>query len=181
MPDPSRAIYHVIPPQIPQSLFNLYETAKANIREITGLNEAYLGENVGSLQTSQGVNSLIERATMRDRDQLKDLEDAVENITRLLVAFITTKYDAPRFIRISGSTPDEYEFQEFLGKDYFGMEYDYSINVSQKHRLLVCAKVRKRKNYSIYKDNSILNLQLLQPKNTFKTLISLTKNNGLSA
>ena len=169
MPDPSRAIYHVIPPQIPQSLFNLYETAKANIREITGLNEAYLGENVGSLQTSQGVNSLIERATMRDRDQLKDLEDAVENITRLLVAFITTKYDAPRFIRISGSTPDEYEFQEFLGKDYFGMEYDYSINVSQKHRLLVCAKVRKRKNYSIYKDNSILNLQLLQPKNTFKT------------
>ncbi|HDW3055566.1 TPA: hypothetical protein RMI67_003210 [Bacillus cereus] len=132
MPDPSRAIYHVIPPQIPQSLFNLYETAKANIREITGLNEAYLGENVGSLQTSQGVNSLIERATMRDRDQLKDLEDAVENITRLLVAFITTKYDAPRFIRISGSTPDEYEFQEFVGKDYFGMEYDYSINVSQK-------------------------------------------------
>ena len=113
MPDPSRAIYHVIPPQIPQSLFNLYETAKANIREITGLNEAYLGENVGSLQTSQGVNSLIERATMRDRDQLKDLEDAVENITRLLVAFITTKYDAPRFIRISGSTLMNTNFKSF--------------------------------------------------------------------
>jgi hypothetical protein len=71
---PHKRLQYVDPPQIPQVLFNMLENAKANIREITGLSEAYMGQSVGSLQTSSGVNSLIDRSTMRDRDQMYDIE-----------------------------------------------------------------------------------------------------------
>src|SRR5690606_32965166 len=72
-PNPERSIVYVQPPQIPMVLFHLLENAKENIREITGLTQAYLGQTVGSLQTSSGVQALIERATLRDRDQMYDI------------------------------------------------------------------------------------------------------------
>jgi hypothetical protein len=49
----AQAITYMEPPQIPQVLFNLLENAKANIREITGLSEAYMGQSVGSFKLAQ--------------------------------------------------------------------------------------------------------------------------------
>lgn len=120
-------------PQIPPALINLAEMAKQNIREITGLNEAYMGQSVGSLQTSGGVNSLIDRATMRDKDQMFDIEEYVEQLTRVILAFVTTKYTEERFIRITEdpSQPEKStKFIEFVGTEFAGMEYDLEIDVS---------------------------------------------------
>jgi hypothetical protein len=130
--DPQRSVYYVPTPQIPQVLFNLLENAKANIREITGLTEAYLGQTVGSLQTSSGVQSLIERATMRDRDQMYDIELYIEELSKLIIDFMTEYYEEERQIRIMGQNPDEYSFREFLGTKYKDLDYDIFIDVSAK-------------------------------------------------
>jgi uncharacterized protein (UPF0305 family) len=127
-----QAITYVQPPQIPQVLFNLLENAKANIREITGLSEAYMGQTVGSLQTSQGVNSLIERATMRDKDQMYDVELYIESLSNLIIDFMVTYYDTPRFIRVMGKNPNDYEFVSFLGSEFKDLEYDIFIDISSK-------------------------------------------------
>jgi hypothetical protein len=127
-----QAITYVDPPQIPQVLFNLLENAKNNIREITGLNEAYMGQAVGSLQTSSGVNSLIERATMRDRDQMYDIELYIEELSTLIIDFMVTYYDKERQIRVMGSNPQEYTFESFLGTQFKDLEYDMFIDVSSK-------------------------------------------------
>lgn len=132
---PDRSMYWQQPPQIPPSLINLAEMAKANIREITGLTEAYMGESVGSLQTSQGVNQLIDRATMRDRDQMYDVELFVEQLTRLVVAFIATKYVDERWMRVLAdpSNPQAgYEFRSFIGREFENIEFDFDIDVSGK-------------------------------------------------
>jgi hypothetical protein len=126
------AITYVTPPQIPQVLFNLLENAKANIREITGLSEAYMGQTVGSLQTSSGVNNLIERATMRDRDQMYDVELYIESLSNLIIDFMVSYYEEPRMIRIMGENPNEYSFKPFLGSDFKDLEYDIFIDVSSK-------------------------------------------------
>lgn len=121
------------PPQIPPSLLNLVEMAKENIREVTGMNEAYMGQNVGSLQTSSGVNSLIDRATMRDRDEMFEIEAYVEQLTRIVLGFVTTKYTDERFIRIieDPNNPEEStKFMEFVGADYADIEYDLEVDVS---------------------------------------------------
>jgi hypothetical protein len=127
-----QAITYVEPPQIPQVLFNLLENAKNNIREITGLNEAYMGQAVGSLQTSSGVNSLIERATMRDRDQMYDIELYIEELSNLIIDFMVTYYDKERQIRVMGSNPNEYTFESFIGTKFKDLEYDMFIDVSSK-------------------------------------------------
>ncbi|QWE49702.1 portal protein [Paenibacillus phage SV21] len=131
-PNPSSAITYVQPPQIPTTLYNLLETAKNNIREITGLNQAYMGETVGSLQTSTGVQQLIERATMRDRDQMYDLEVYIRALSELLISFITTKYTEKRFIRIEGKHQGEYQFMEFIGREFADIDFDFVIDVSSK-------------------------------------------------
>lgn len=130
--DPTRAVHYVTPPQIPTVLFNLLENAKQNIREISGLNEAYMGQNVGSLQTSSGVQSLIERATMRDRDQMYDIELYIEDLSNLIIDFMVTYYETPRMIRVMGQKQDEFEFVPFEGTKYADIEYDMFIDVSSK-------------------------------------------------
>lgn len=130
--DPSRAIYYVQPPQIPIVLFNLLEQAKANIREITGLTESYMGQNVGSLQTSSGVQALIDRATMRDRDQMYDVELYVEELSKLIIDFMCEYYEEERLIRIIDKTTDEIEFVPFIGTDFKDLAYDMSVDVSSK-------------------------------------------------
>lgn len=130
--DPSRAIHHITPPQIPQPLFNLVEAAKTNIREITGLTESYMGQNVGSLQTSSGVQALIDRATIRDRDQAYDVELYIEELSKLIIDFMTTYYETERVVRILGKKPEEVEFVPFVGVEFKDLEYDIAIDVSAK-------------------------------------------------
>lgn len=120
------------PPQIPPALFNLADQARMNIREITGLTEAYMGQTVGSLQTSSGVDSLIERSTMRDRDQMYDFELFVEDISKIIIQFITEYYTETRIARIIEEDDQEPKFIEFTGSDFKDLAYDIKIDVSSK-------------------------------------------------
>jgi hypothetical protein len=110
----------------------MLENAKANIREITGLSEAYMGQSVGSLQTSSGVNSLIDRSTMRDRDQMYDVELYIQDLSNLIIDFMVTYYTEERWIRVMGENPNEYTFEPFIGTEYKDLEYDIFIDVSSK-------------------------------------------------
>ena len=130
--DPSRSIHYVQTPQIPIVLFNLLEQAKQNIREITGLTESYMGQNVGSLQTSSGVQALIDRSTMRDRDQMYDIELYIEDLTHLLIDFMTEFYEEERLIRVMGKNEDDITFIPFVGTDFKDLSYDVMVDVSAK-------------------------------------------------
>jgi hypothetical protein len=130
--DAAGAMHWQTPPDIPMALTNLAESAKENIREITGMNEAYMGQSVGSLQTSGGVNSLIDRATMRDKDQMFDIEQYVEQLTRIILGFVTSKYTEPRWIRLAskGDPEQPEDFKPYIGVAYADLEYDLDIDVS---------------------------------------------------
>lgn len=130
--NPQQSINYVAPPNIPMPLFNMLEQAKTNIREITGLTESYMGQNVGSLQTSSGVQALIDRATMRDRDQMYDIELFVEELSKLQIDFMCTFYEEERLIRIIDKTTDEIEFIPFVGTEFKDLAYDLHVDVSSK-------------------------------------------------
>jgi len=130
--DPSRAIHILQPPTIPPVLFNLLEQAKQNIREVTGITESYMGQNVGSLQTSSGVQALIDRSTMRDRDQMYDIEMYIEDLSHLLIDFMTEYYEEERMIRVMGKNEDEIDFISFVGTEFKDLAYDIHVDVSSK-------------------------------------------------
>lgn len=129
---PAEAMIWRQPPQIPQALFNLAEQAKQNIREITGITQSYTGESVGSLQTSAGVSQMIERATMRDRDQMFDLEQFIEKYVRLLIKFVTSYYEEERFLRVLNPDESDMEFFAFVGTEYDTVDYDFHVDVSSE-------------------------------------------------
>lgn len=149
--DPSKAIYNVPTPQIPLVLFNLLEQAKANIREITGLTESYMGQNVGSLQTSSGVQALIDRSTMRDRDQMYDIELYIEEMTKILIDFMTEFYVEERQIRITGKKKEDIDFIPYIGAEFKDLSYDVFIDVS--------AKVQVSRMREIADAKELMNLQ----------------------
>jgi hypothetical protein len=94
--DPTKAVRTVEPMDIPKGLFELDDRTQGNIREITGVNEAYTGQSVGSLTTSSGVDSLIDRATIRDKDKMIQIDEFVERISHLIVLNILHNWQDER-------------------------------------------------------------------------------------
>lgn len=147
------AVHVIDPPAIPQALPNMVEQVLSHIREVTGMSEAYMGQSVGSLQTSGGVNSLIDRATLRDRDKMRDIEMYVEDLSRLIIAFIVTKYTDKRWVKVinNPANPNDATFVPFIGRDFKDVEFDFYINVSAKAPISIMRRQQEAKE--------LLNLQ----------------------
>jgi hypothetical protein len=94
--DPRNSIVKLDPPDIPRGLFELEDRLKADMKDMSGLNEAYMGNSVGSLTTSTGVNSLIERATVRDKDKMLQIDRFVEQLSNLVALIILYKWKDER-------------------------------------------------------------------------------------
>lgn len=90
------AVETINPPDIPRGLFEIEDRMKADIKDMAGITEAYTGQSVGSLTTSTGVDSLIERSSIRDRDKSIQIDDFVEKLSNLLVQFILVYWQEPR-------------------------------------------------------------------------------------
>ncbi len=94
--DPRSSIVNLDPPDIPRGVFELEDRLKADMKDMVGLNEAYVGNSVGSLTTSTGVNSLIERATVRDKDKMMQIDRFVEKLSNLIALTILYKWKDQR-------------------------------------------------------------------------------------
>jgi hypothetical protein len=101
IPNPIEIIQH---PDIPNGLFETEDRLKQDIEKMVGLNEAYTGQSVGSLTTSTGVDSLIERATVRDKDKTLQIDDFIEDLSHIIVLFIINHWKEER--PISSSLPN---------------------------------------------------------------------------
>lgn len=99
-----QAIRVLEPMDIPKGLFELDDRTQTNIRNMVGVNEAYTGQSVGSLTTSTGVQDLIERATIRDRDKAVQIDEFVERISDLIALNILYNWQDER--PITTEAPD---------------------------------------------------------------------------
>jgi hypothetical protein len=90
------AVEVIQPPDIPKGLFEIEDRMKTDIKDMAGITESYTGESVGSLTTSTGVDSLIERSTIRDRDKSIQIDSFVEELSNILVQFILVYWTEER-------------------------------------------------------------------------------------
>lgn len=130
--DPRMAVFIPDLPEIPVTLLQLNDVAKNNIKEIAGLTEAYMGDSVGSLTTSTGVNSLINRSKIRDKDQQFELNTYIERLTRLMVDTLLATMAFPQTFRIDNTDPNTEKLYEFITVDpevLAGIKYDFYINI----------------------------------------------------
>ena len=92
----NQAVSYINPPEISRSLFEMEDRLKNDMKEIVGITEAYTGQSVGSLTTSTGVNSLIERSSVRDKDKMVQIDTFVERISYLIVLNVMYGWDRVR-------------------------------------------------------------------------------------
>jgi hypothetical protein len=91
------AVEVIQPPDIPKGLFEIEDRMKNDIKDMAGITEAYTGQSVGSLTTSTGVDSLIERSSIRDRDKsIGQIDPFVEELSNIIVPFILVYWQEER-------------------------------------------------------------------------------------
>lgn len=86
------AIKPVLPPKIQQEILNIKTDFQNQIDKITGNSSQFLGDIGTAGNTSSGASLAVERAKIIEIDVLNNIRDFVEDITTVLVEYLTHIY-----------------------------------------------------------------------------------------
>jgi hypothetical protein len=136
-PDLANVIRNVEVSEVPRVLLDYIEFLKNDIRDFTGLTEIATGAGSGSLQTSQGVQSLIERSVIGNQNEYVNFERFIEQLSYLILHLAIEYYTDDRLIRMRTEEPNadfEFEYVPFAAEIYKDLAWDFSINIAEKLR-----------------------------------------------
>jgi len=134
-PDLQNVIRNVDVSEIPVTLMNYIEFLKRDIQEFTGLTDIATGQGSGSLQTSAGVNSLIERSLVGNQSEYVAFEKFLEKLSYILITLAIEYYTDERLMRMKSEDPNgdaEYEYIPFTAEFFKDIAWDFSIDITQK-------------------------------------------------
>lgn len=134
-PDLANVIRNVDVADIPVTLLNYIEFLKNDIEEFTGMTDFATGQSSRSVQTSGGVNSMIERSLVGDQDEYTLFEQFVEKLSYLLLHNAIEYYTDDRVMRMKDTNPNsdaEYEYIPFRAEEFADLAWDYSLDIVKK-------------------------------------------------
>ena len=83
--DATTAVHYAQFPQLPPELLQVKQDLGRDIKECSGIDEMYAGKNTGSIQTTGGVDTLMEATSQRDNQKLLLYEEYTKRLTELVV------------------------------------------------------------------------------------------------
>lgn len=83
--DINSSIKNLDTPKLDSVVINYKNNLEEGINKVTGLTSAYMGSNVGSLTTTGGVNTLVNRALVLDKDFNIQLEEFLKKLSNLII------------------------------------------------------------------------------------------------
>jgi hypothetical protein len=134
-PDLQNVIRNVEVAEIPRTLMEYIEFLKRDIQEFTGLTDIATGQGAGSLQTSTGVQSLIERSLVGNQDEYLAFEKFLEKVSYLIITLAIEYYTDERLMRMKAEDPNgdiEYEYIPFTAEFFRDIAWDFSIDITAK-------------------------------------------------
>jgi hypothetical protein len=134
-PDLANVIRNVDVADIPITLLNYIEFLKNDIEDFTGMTDFATGANSRSVQTSGGINSMIERSLIGDQDEYVLFEQFIEKLSYMLLANAIEYYTDDRVMRMRDDNPNssaEYEYVPFRSEEFADLAWDFSINIVKK-------------------------------------------------
>lgn len=134
-PDLNNVIKNVEVSDIPATLINYMDFLKQDIKEFTGLTDISTGAGSGSLQTSTGVQSMIERSLVANQNEYTNFERFIEQVSYMLLSLAIEYYTDDRIMRLRSETPNsdfEYEYIPFQAEMFKDLVWDFSIDISSK-------------------------------------------------
>ena len=136
-PDLQNVIRNVDVADIPQTLLAYIEFLKRDIEDFTGMTDFATGANSRSVQTSGGIQSMIERSLVGDQDEYTLFEQFVEKLTYLLLSNAIEYYTDNRVVRMRDTNPNndaEYEYIPFRASEFAELAWDFSLDIVKKIR-----------------------------------------------
>lgn len=134
-PDLANVIRNVDVADIPMTLLNYMEYLKNEIDDFTGMTEFNTGASSGSIQTSGGVNSMIQRSLVVFQDEMVLFEHFIEKVSYALIQNAIQYYTDDRLMRMRSTNPNndfEYEYIPFRAEEFQDLAWDFNINISAK-------------------------------------------------
>lgn len=136
-PDLQNVIRNVDVADIPQTLLAYVEFLKKDIEDFTGMTDFATGANSRSVQTSGGIQSMIERSLVGDQDEYVLFEAFIEKLSYMLLLNAIEYYTDNRVMRMKNEDPNsdaEYEYIPFNSQEFQNIAFDFSLNIVNKIR-----------------------------------------------
>jgi hypothetical protein len=95
--DPKLVQAYAQRPDLPKTLDGFRAYLLDAIRQISGVDSAYLGQSYGSIQTTGGVQQAVDRATMRDANRIKSIDKFIRKELELMTQFFIVHGQQEKF------------------------------------------------------------------------------------
>ena len=136
-PDLQNVIRNVDVADIPQTLLAYVEFLKRDIEDFVGMTDFATGQSSRSVQTSGGINSMIERSLVGDQDEFTLFEAFVEKLSNLMLMNAIEYYTDDRVMRMRNDNPNEsgeFEYIPFRADEFEDLAWDFSLDIVKKIR-----------------------------------------------
>lgn len=95
--DPKLVQSYAQRPDLPKTLNGFRIYLLDAIRQISGVDAAYLGQSYGSIQTTGGIQQAVDRATMRDTNRIKSIDKFIRKEIELMTQFFIVHGQQEKF------------------------------------------------------------------------------------
>ena len=95
--DPKLVQAYAQRPDLPKTLNGFRIYLLDAIRQISGVDAAYLGQSYGSIQTTGGIQQALDRATMRDANRIKSIDKFIRKEIELMTQFFIVHGQQEKF------------------------------------------------------------------------------------
>lgn len=132
--DPTKAIVPLNTQSINGAVVQIKADLERSLKESAGLSEAFVGSLGTSGNTSGGSQMAIERAKVIEGEVLKNVEEFVEQITEILVEYITSQYAGDTVTSLKkDETTQEYQTNGYMiPKNAKDTDYRFYVNLSTR-------------------------------------------------
>lgn len=160
--DPSQSIKALNLPQLDNAVIGVKEGYVNAIDRVAGISGQYLGAIGTSGNTAQGSKMALERARIVEGDVLRNIEEFVEDLTRIIIEYIMANYQGEKVTsrRVNRSTGKPEFIQREIPTGIDNIEYSFFVDID------------KRTSYSQEREKEML-LELYQMQHQYGDKIKL--------
>lgn len=83
--DATTAVHYAQFPALPPELLTVKQDLKADIQEVSGIDMMYAGKKTGSIQTTGGMDAMLDATSQRDNQKILQYEMYTKRLTELVV------------------------------------------------------------------------------------------------
>lgn len=176
--DASKAVHYAQFPALPPELLQVKQDLGRDIKDTSGIDEIYAGKNTGSIQTTGGMDTLMEATTGRDNQKLLLYEEYTKRLTELVVNNIIQFGDKRKYTVTDPITQQVKEVEFDFPHVDDDIRFRYSLDIQtylprNKARLASIANMLLEKQTQYKPDPEIITVEewLLMQDIPFKDMI----------